>query len=160
MLPKIRLRPETENDLPLLQAIYASTRAEEMAMVPWTDEQKRDFLEMQFRFQRQHYQEHYHGASFDIVLVDNRPAGRLYVFRGPSDIRIVDIALLPGFRGQGLGTRVLAPILEEARTSNRIVSIHVERNNPALRLYRRLGFEIAGEQGPVYFRLEYRPLAA
>lgn len=152
----IRLRPETENDIPFLLAVYASTRADEMAAVPWTPEQKREFVHMQFRFQRKHYQENYQGASFDVVLVEGSAAGRLYVYRGAREIRIVDIALLPEYRGRGIGGELLTGILAEARARGHLVSIHVERNNPALRLYRRLGFECAGEQGPVYLRMEYR----
>lgn len=153
---EVTLRPETEDDIPFLLAVYASTRADEMAMAPWTQEQKDQFVQMQFAFQRKHYLEHYGGATFDIVMVDGCAAGRLYVFRGPSEIRIIDIALLPQYRGRGIGGELLTGILREARERGRIVSIHVERQNPALRLYQRLGFQLAGEQGPVYLRMEFR----
>jgi ribosomal protein S18 acetylase RimI-like enzyme len=153
---EVTLRPETENDIPFLLAVYASTRAGEMAIVPWTREQKDQFVQMQFGFQRKHYLENYEGATFDIVMVEGSAAGRLYVFRGPSEIRIVDIALLPEYRGRGIGGELLTEILREARDRGLIVSIHVERHNPALRLYQRLGFQCAGEQGPVYLRMEFR----
>jgi ribosomal protein S18 acetylase RimI-like enzyme len=156
----VTLRPETEEDIPFLLAVYAGTRADEMAIVPWTQEQKDQFVLMQFGFQRKYYLEHYGGAAFDIVMVDGHPAGRLYVYRGSGEIRIIDIALLPEYRGRGIGGGLLAGILEEARERQLLVSIHVERNNPAMRLYRRLGFQFAGEQGPVYLRMEYRAPAA
>ncbi|HXN45392.1 MAG TPA: GNAT family N-acetyltransferase [Bryobacteraceae bacterium] len=152
----VTLRPETEDDVPFLLAVYGSTRAEEMALVPWTEEQKDEFVRMQFRFQRKHYLENYGGATFDIVMVEGRPAGRLYVFRGSSEIRIIDIALLPDYRGRGVGGGLLAEVLEEARGKGLVVSIHVERNNPAQHLYQRLGFQFAGERGPVYLLMEYR----
>ena len=156
---EVTLRPETEDDIPFLLAVYASTRADEMAIVPWTREQKDQFVQMQFGFQRKHYLENYGGASFDIVMVDGCAAGRLYVFRGPSEIRIIDIALLAEYRGRGIGGKILSGLLSEARDRGLLVSIHVERQNPALRLYRRLGFQCAGEQGPVYLRMEFRALA-
>src|SRR5271169_4438173 len=127
-----------------------------MALVPWTQAQKDEFVQMQFRFQRKHYLENYGGASFDIVMVDGCAAGRLYVFRGASEIRIIDIALLPEYRGRGIGGALLAEVLDEARGRGLMVSIHVERNNPAQNLYQRLGFKFAGEQGPVYLLMEYR----
>jgi ribosomal protein S18 acetylase RimI-like enzyme len=75
------------------------------------------------------------------------------VARSHSEIRIIDIALLPDYRGCGFGSRVLREILEEADTARRKVSIHVEMFNPARRLYERLGFEPAGEYG-IYLLLE------
>jgi ribosomal protein S18 acetylase RimI-like enzyme len=152
----VTLRPETDADIPFLQAVYASTRAEEMALVDWPLEQQQEFVLSQFRFQRQHYKQYYSDSQFDVILVDDAPAGRLYVHRGPKEIRIVDIALLPEFRGRGIGQGLLEGLQSEARAKGQPVSIHVERFNRALRLYERLGFKIAGEQGPVYFYMEYR----
>ena len=85
--------------------------------------------------------------------MDGEPAGRLYVHRGPSDIRIMDIALAPAFRGRGIGTGLLRTLIVEAEESGRKLSIHVETNNPARRLYERLGFRPAGEHG-VYVLME------
>lgn len=154
------LRPETEDDIPSLLAIYASTRADEMALVPWTTEQKDEFVRMQFLCQRKHYRENYDGATFDIIQLDGRSAGRLYVFRGPTEIRIIDISILPEYRGKGIGQELLSRILTEARQHRLVVSIHVERNNRALRLYERLGFRPIDEEGPVYLRMEYRSPAS
>jgi ribosomal protein S18 acetylase RimI-like enzyme len=152
-----RLRPVAPGDEALLLRIYASTRAEELAAVPWSDADKAAFLRMQFDAQHAHYQSHYtDGGTFDVVLVGDEPAGRLYVHRGPREIRIVDIALLPAFRGQGVGSQLLAALLAEADASGRAASIHVERHNPALRLYARLGFVPAGETG-VYVLMRREP---
>jgi len=157
MLPEVALRSETEEDIPFLLAVYASTRADEMAMVPWTAEQKDAFVLSQFGFQRTHYLQHYQGSTFDIIMVDGEPAGRLYVHRGPGEFRIVDIAIMPEFRGRGVGGFLLTQVMEEAREADKVVSIHVERNNPARHLYDRLGFQLIGEQGPVYLLMEWRP---
>lgn len=151
----IALRPIRPDDHPFLLEVYASTREQELAGVPWTPDQKASFLHMQFEAQHQYYQEHYADASFDVILVDAEAAGRLYVARWPRDVRVVDIALLPSFRGRGIGTRVLLGLQEEAADSNRSLSIHVERMNPALSLYERLGFRIAEDKG-VYYFMEWR----
>lgn len=126
-----------------------------MAVVPWTQEQKDSFVASQFSAQRKHYRDHYAESQFDIVLADDVAAGRLYVFRGPKEIRIVDISLLPQFRGRGIGRGLLEGLQAEARESGKTLGIHVERYNPALRLYERLGFKTAGEEGPVYLYMRY-----
>lgn len=155
-MPEITLRPITDDDLPFLSRLYASTREEELSVVPWPEEQKRTFLEQQFRAQHHHYHEHYSGAAFDLLLVDGEPAGRLYVARWPREIRIVDIALLPEHRGRGVGTELLQGLLDEGARSGKPVSIHVEKNNPALHLYQRLGFRPIEDKG-VYLLMEWSP---
>jgi ribosomal protein S18 acetylase RimI-like enzyme len=147
------LRPVAPSDEPFLLRVYASTRAEELAPVPWTDEQKAAFVAQQFAAQSAHYARHYTGMSAHVILVDGAPAGRLLVARWEREIRIVDITLLPDFRGSGAGTALLHELMGEARDARKLLSIHVERQNPALRLYRRLGFRPAGDEG-VYLRLE------
>ena len=147
------LRPVTAADEPFLLRVYASTREEELAPVPWTPEQKAAFVAHQFAAQSAHYAQHYTGMSAHVVLVGGEPAGRLLVARWAREIRIVDITLLPQFRGGGAGTVLLRELMDEAREAGKLLSIHVERQNPAMRLYRRLGFRPAAEEG-VYLRLE------
>jgi ribosomal protein S18 acetylase RimI-like enzyme len=149
-----RLRPVAGEDRAFLVDLYASVREPELAHVPWDDATRRAFIEHQFSAQDAHYRQHYPGATLDLVEVDGEPAGRLYVHRGPSDIRIMDIALAPAFRGRGIGTRLLRSLMAEAEDSGRKLSIHVEANNPARTLYERLGFRRAGEHG-VYLRMEW-----
>jgi RimJ/RimL family protein N-acetyltransferase len=149
--PSITLRPVTAADFEFLAELYAGTRAEEMKLVDWPDEQKRAFLRSQFTAQCDHYARYYADGSFDVIERGGLPIGRLYVFRGdPHDVRIVDISLVPEARGGGLGTELLLGIMRDAEGSGRSVSIHVERFNPALRLYKRLGFEHVDEHGAYY----------
>src|SRR5689334_11268016 len=138
----VALRPVQPADEPLLLELYASTRAEELALVDWSDERKAAFVRHQFDAQSRHYAEHYPTATHDLILVDGRPAGRLYVERWPQEIRIVDITLLPSYRSQGVGGELLRGVQDEGATSGREVSIHVERFNPARHLYERLEFEV------------------
>lgn len=150
------LTPITPDDAELLLRIYAGTREEELAAVTWSAEQKQAFLRQQFTAQHAHYQEHYPGATLDLIRVDGRPCGRLYVARWPREMRLMDIALLPECRNTGLGGRVLADVLAEGRAKGLPVTIHVERMNRALRFYERLGFRVKEDKG-VYLFLEWSP---
>lgn len=152
-MPGTRLRPEQSGDEDFLRRIYESTREAEMATAPWTPEQKQQFLAMQFGLQRAHFRRHYPTASFDIILEDDRAAGRLYVNRAKDEIRVLDIALLPEHRGKGIGTGLLRALLVEGEKAGLPVRLHVERNNRALQLYERLGFRMVADRG-VYLEME------
>ncbi len=153
---KVSLRPRNEADAAFLFSVYASTRAEELAQTGWETPQKESFLRMQYEAQRRCYDSDYPGAEFLIILVDGKGAGRLYAHRRVTEIRVMDIALLPEFRGRGIGTGLLRGLLEEGARTKRRVSIHVEAFNPALRLYERLGFQQVSSTG-VYHLLEWSP---
>ena len=152
----LALRPVAAGDEPFMLRVYAGTRAEELAGVPWSAEQKAAFVAQQFAAQSAHYAQHYVGMSADVILIDGKAAGRLLVARWPEELRIVDIALLPEYRGNGVGTSLLRDLLAEADAAGKRVTIHVERLNPALRLYERLGFSLAEDKG-VYLFLERPP---
>jgi GNAT superfamily N-acetyltransferase len=136
--------------------VYAGTREEELAPLGWDEGQRQAFLTMQFHAQDRYYREKFSDAAFLIVLCHGRPAGRLYVHRGAEEILIVDIALLPDYRGRGIGGALLGDLLAEADRAGKPVRIHVEHANPALRLYQRLGFVRVGDTG-VYHLLERLP---
>ncbi len=147
----VTICPAGVKDDEFLFQVYASTRAEELARVPWTDKQKESFLRMQSKAQLIHYTTYYPQAEYNLILLDSRPIGRLFILRGIEEIRIMDIALLPGYRGQGIGSILLEQILHEGRERNLPVTIHVERFNPALHLYVRLGFRLVEDKGVYYF---------
>jgi GNAT superfamily N-acetyltransferase len=114
---------------------------------------------MQFDAQSHDWDRNYPDASREVVLIGGEPAGRLYLDRRHDEIRIVDIALLPEHRGGGAGTALLHEVLAEAKKAGKPVGIHVERFNPARRLYERLGFVEREDRG-VYLLMEWRPDAA
>jgi ribosomal protein S18 acetylase RimI-like enzyme len=137
----------TDADLPFLARVYASIRAEELAATDWSEEHKAAFLDQQFRAQHAHYQRYYPNADWLVTGHQGRDIGRLYVERWPSQHRIIDIAFLPEYRGRGLGEALLRDLLDEAAAAGKPVSIHVEKLNPAMRLYRRLGFVTEEDKG-------------
>jgi ribosomal protein S18 acetylase RimI-like enzyme len=152
---QLTCRPATADDEPFLAKVYAGTRAAELATVPWTDEQKAAFVEMQSAAQARYYREHYPDTSFDVIVLDDEQVGRLYVARWTGEIRIVDIALLTEFCGRGIGTTLVGTLQAEAQAAGKPLRIHVERFNPALRLYERLGFRQIEDRG-VYLFLEWK----
>ena len=127
-----------------------------MDLLDWNAAEQEAFLRGQFNAQHRYYQQQFPTATFDVVTVGETPIGRLYVDRRPDEIRVIDIALLPEHRGCGLGGAMMQDILNEALRTARPVRIHVESNNPARRLYERLGFHPIEEQG-VYDLMEWRP---
>lgn len=156
MNASVTLRPIAPIDMEFLLQVYASTRQEELALVDWDDAQKDAFLRMQFQMQHRYYCENYLNADFQVIEVDGKPAGRLYLHRRSEEIRIMDIALLPGYRQQGIGSQLIRQVQAEGSQKSVPVTIHVERFNPALRLYERLGFSLVEERG-VYLFLRWLP---
>lgn len=136
----LRLRAICSTDMALVHAIYASTRTEEMARLPWAEEEKNHFLRMQSLAQHSHYRTHCPKAQYALVLRGDEPLGRFYVDRAPGEFRLMDISLLPRWRGLGIGTRLLSQLVGEANAAQARVSAHVAPENPARRWYARLGF--------------------
>ena len=152
----LTFRPIRPDDREFLRHLYASTRLNELAPVPWTDTEKMDFLRQQFEAQHTYYQQQWPDADYEIILQNGQPIGRLYVHRRADEFRLIDIALLPAYRNQGLGTALMEDLLDEAREAGLPVRIHVEQFNPALRLYQRLGFHTLEDRG-VYLFMEWSP---
>ena len=150
------LRPSRDSDRELLLAVYGSTRADELDLVAWPPGGREAFVEMQFSAQDHEYRRLNPKGSFDVIEVDGEGAGRLYVDRRPGDLRIIDIALLPQYRGRGIGGRLIRALQREAAAGGCIVSLHVEATNRAAGLYERLGFVVVEDQG-IHRRMEWAP---
>jgi N-acetylglutamate synthase-like GNAT family acetyltransferase len=156
----IILRDIHQNDLPILCEIYGSTRTEELERgTNWSEEQKKFFIEQQFFAQHEYYQSNYKGAKFYIIEKENVVIGRLYIdfFFEKKSIRIIDITLLPMWRQKNIGSAILGEIIKKAVIKDMNVSIHVESFNPAMNLYKRLGFTKISETNGVYHLMEWSP---
>src|SRR5512140_796834 len=114
-MTRITLRPATLEDTPFCLRVYASTRADEMALVNWSKDQKDAFLLMQFRAQAEHYRLHYPTAEYQIIEREGIPIGRMITERKPNQLLIMDIALLPQFRNGGIGTGLIKDLMDEAQ---------------------------------------------
>lgn len=151
------LRALRVDDLLWLRDLYASTRAEEMAPVPWPEGTKRSFLDQQFALQHAHYIAHYGDADFLALEHDGRPAGRYYLQRTAPSHLIVDICLFPALRGSGVGAALIRASQVEAAALGFGMHLSVACDNTrAQQLYQRLGFMVAGEQGP-YIAMNWTP---
>ncbi|MBS0297071.1 MAG: GNAT family N-acetyltransferase [Proteobacteria bacterium] len=145
----LSLRAAETADLPFLQALFASFRADEMAMVAWPDAAKAGFLQSQFRLQHTHFTTHFAGGDFMVIERDRRAAGRLYLDWREREVLVVDIGFMPEHRGAGLGEAVLKWLATMARERGlERVSLHVTLNNPrARKLYEKLGFKAGMVEG-------------
>lgn len=157
-MDSLELRPISDADADLLFRIYASSRAEEMDLVPWDEATKQSFLQMQFTAQQAHYRANFPRASHDVILAGGVPVGQLYVDRREQEIRILDIALLPKARGGGIGLHFLRKLMVEAQTVQKTLSIYIDQSSPSLDLFQRLGFVQAGGNG-VSCLMEWQPAA-
>jgi ribosomal protein S18 acetylase RimI-like enzyme len=153
---QVTKRPLATHDLPFLQHLYGTTRTNELAAVEWSDTEKAAFIAQQFQAQHHHYTTYYPDAAFDVLLSDNQPIGRLYVHRSVSEICIMNIAILPAYHNQGLGSFLIKQLMAEAEACNQKVTLHVEPYNPALRLYQRLYFQYI-EQDGAYYLMSWQP---
>lgn len=153
--PAITLRAVTPEDEEFLFRVYAGTRAAEMALVPWSDEEKQRFLEMQFTAQQADYTTRFPDAEHAVILVDGEPHGRIWVHRRPDEIRLLDIALLPEHRNRGTGRVLLERLIADAGESGTPLRHSVYKTNEgALRFYRLLGFEVV-EDFETYVLMEW-----
>lgn len=143
----VTLRDVGSDDDDFLLRVYASTRADELAHVPWDETQKNAFLQTQFSAQQQHYQSRYPEGEHQIILLEEKPVGRIYLARLEQEIRILDVTILPEQRNAGIGTWLLKDLLAEAAKTEKPVRIVVENFNPSLRLFERLGFSKIDDDG-------------
>lgn len=147
----ISIRSISSSDFAFLKRVYRSTREDELQLTGWDETQKSKFIEFQFNAQHSHYTNAYDGAELNLILLKNIPVGRLYLWKTKIQIRIMDIALLPDYRGKGIGTRILNSLVQESEESGKKLSIHVEYNNPALHFYEKLDFKKTDDTGVYYF---------
>jgi ribosomal protein S18 acetylase RimI-like enzyme len=154
----LRLRPAREGDRDFLHAIFESTRAHEFAQIGWSADRIAALLADQFSMQDAYYRQHYRHARFDVIMLGETAVGRLYHDWSGAEARLIDIALLPAYRGAKIGTRLLRAFVAYAAERMLPIVLYVEMNNPVQGLYCRLGFEPAGENG-VYLQMRRQATA-
>src|SRR5262249_29593518 len=149
------LRPALPEDEAFLYELYCSTRVDEIAAFGWDRSQQDAFLQLQFRGQKRHYQVQQLDVDSRIIVKAGQAIGQIIVLRSGQEIRLADIALLPEYRGAGIGSGLIGDLCSEARESGRPVTLHVEKSSRAVALYERLGFVKTSEMG-FHYRMEWR----
>ena len=152
----VELRPVSGDDDDFLLSVYASTREEELAQAAWQPGQKEEFLRWQFEMQRREYDARFPDAAYHVVLVDQRPAGRIWVGSDDTQIRLLDIGLLHEFQNRGVGTALVRRLIDHAREIGKPLRHMVFMlNDNANRFYERLGF-VQIEDFDAYKHMEWR----
>jgi ribosomal protein S18 acetylase RimI-like enzyme len=149
----VSLRQATPDDEGFLLDLYGSTRDQEMAGLNWDDNQKRAFIKMQFLVRERSYSR----GDDQIILLDERPIGRMLVNRSDSAILLTDIALLTEYRNTGIGTGLIQDLMKEAADSAKPLHLHVLETSAAVRLYERLGFSRLGTDA-AYLEMRWDPI--
>ena len=128
-----------------------------MAQVQWSDEQKEAFLRGQFDAQRADYSVRFPDAEHSIVVVDDEPAGRIWVDQRVEEIRLLDIAILPSGQNTGVGTALVEQLQRHATEAGLPLrhSVHAT-NRDAMRFYQRLGFVVV-EDFDTHLLMEWSP---
>jgi len=137
----VSLSPVTGADRPFLQQLHRLVRWDEFAAAGWPDQMLATFLDSQFEIQRRGYEIGHPDGEFYVVWRGEIPIGRLYLDRSGPDLELIEISLLPEWRGKGLGAGFLALLQDEVRAGRcERVRLSVTPENPARRLYQRMGF--------------------
>lgn len=142
----VSLRLATPDDEAFLLELFGSTRIDEFKFLADAT-QLEALVRMQFNLQRQQYEAGYPKAEHNIILRDGQPVGRLFVDEGEREITLVDVALVPECRNDGIGRYLIEQLLARAAAAKKPVRLHVVKSNPARRLYERLGFQQVSEDG-------------
>ena len=141
------------DDGDFLLSLYASTRRPELAGLGWSQAAADAFIRMQFGAQASHLRAAFPGAAHAVICVDGERAGRLIIDRSGSGVVIVDLSLLPEFRGIGIGGELVRRLLAEADADRLAVRCHVLRGSDARRFWERAGFRACDDDG-VYVAME------
>jgi GNAT superfamily N-acetyltransferase len=148
-------RPRTDDDIGLLRALFAASRRDELALMGWGPEEQQSFVDLQLRAREQHRAATRPDAALGIATLDDVPVGQLDLDRTDAGIEVVEIAIVPGLQGHGLGTALLTQVIAEAEAAGVPVHLNVETTNAgARRLYERLGFVETGAVGPLHLAME------
>ena len=156
MSRNLSFRPVETEDRAFLLSLFASARERELETLNWDSVQRDVFLEMQFNAQQDHYQSHFPQREHQIIMLDNQPIGMMDISRGSDEIRVLDIILRPENRNSGIGTSLMSNLLKESDRSAQPVRLYVEKFNPVLALYNRLGFQTIDDTG-VHYHMERLP---
>ena len=156
LVQEIILRPITKEDDAFLHRLYAQTRQKELALVPWSQEQKDLFTQQQFFAQTTDWGRNYNTDRFSVILWKKQVVGRFYVEEKVDQLLLVDIIVHQDFRKKGIGGYLIKELLKEAQTKQLPVKLHVEADNWVKKYYEGLGFKLT-KFHEVYSQMIWKP---
>lgn len=130
---RLDMRPEVPADMPFLTALF-------VVCSPLAGLMPAAIVEQQAEMQRSGHNAAFPDAARCVIEAAGEPIGRAMIDWGADDTHLVDIAVLPGARATRAGRTVLLAWLEVADAAGRRATLEVLRHNPALEIYRKLGF--------------------
>lgn len=156
----IALPPASASALPWLSELHATSRMAELVLAPWPLAQKRAFLDEQFALQHAHFVKTHRKGDFRLITREDTPIGRFYFNRSGPEWVLIDILLAGEAQGAGIGGALVTRLQQAtaAAGADRL-RLSVAYNNPrAQALYRRLGFEDAGDVAGTHMSMIWRPI--
>lgn len=146
----LSLRPAQAKDEPFLRAVHDAGRAWDLQILRnQLDDHAWDaLLKQQYDAQHADYFNRRALARYAVVEWCGTGIGRIYADFSEAEIRLVDLIILPEYRGRGIASIIVRGLCSEAAKRRVPMRLHVHPMNPARRLYARLGFrEIGGPPG-------------
>jgi ribosomal protein S18 acetylase RimI-like enzyme len=107
-------------------------------------------------FQQHLFEEDFDPTGAKIIEIDRQDGGMLQIEEKPDHFYLKRIELLPKFQRQGIGTRLIRSVIDEAGRRNKPVILQVLRVNPAKALYERLGFTTY-EETKLHYKMKHLP---
>ena len=144
----VSLRAARDQDTGLALTLYLQTMLPLLAALGLGDEHR---LRARFR-------QGYRPECSTFVQVRGMDVGWMQVSAGPAGLHLDQLHLASGWRGRGIGSHLLGGLLAGAAEAGSTVALDVIRGNPAIGLYRRLGFRVVGEDEEK-FQMLWRPPA-
>ena len=148
MKDKVKLQVALPEEEETLYSLYVSTRKSEFAILEWDEQQIEGLLRMQYDAQKVSYQQQFPHAKYEIIMYEGAGIGRLIIEVQQEAIRLIDIFVLPEYRGRGICTTLLKELQQIAAELRLPLELNVLMGNPARRLYERCGFVVTDETPP------------
>lgn len=152
----ILLKRRTENDSEFFMKLFAEIKSSELQLNTWPEPIRTQMINMQFNAYESYMNVEFPDNKDYLILYQSAKAGRLQLNTDEMGIRIINISLSPPYRNKGIGAKIINDLTLEANQKNKPIFLDVDKINPALNLYSRLGFKIVLEN-EIKFTMAYTP---
>jgi len=140
------LRPALWEDNPFLETLYADVHGPEFASLALPEDALAQLVALKFKAERMAFATQFPDADHNIIWAGEHRVGRTLLNETPTEIQLIDLALLTPLRGAGVGTSIIQQLQGYAAEQGLPVRLSVHPQNPAARLFHHLGFVSIGDQ--------------